>query len=69
MFKRFTERQKQKCLEQSLATLGVVFVVSLIVGIVGAVSGNPLMIGVGIGIASMIAVVGIGVRENNLAGG
>jgi hypothetical protein len=67
MFKRFTEKQKQRCFNTSLITLGALFLVGLIVGIVGAVSGNVFMIGIGIGMAAMITAAGVAFRENNLA--
>lgn len=66
MWKGFTQQQKQMFLSKGTTTLGIIFVVSLIVGIVGAVSGNILMIGVGVGLASMAAVAGVGIRRRTL---
>ncbi len=47
-------------------TLG--FIVSLSIGIAGGVVGNPILLAVGVTIASLITVGCLCVRERNIAG-
>lgn len=53
---------------RSLATITTVgFVLCLTIGIAGGVLGNPVLLGVGIGIASLITLVCLCIRERNLS--
>jgi hypothetical protein len=59
-------KQKVKYAVGAAATL--LFITGVIMTIIGVVIGAPIVFGVGLGIAVIIAATGIGVRERNLAG-
>jgi hypothetical protein len=46
----------------------IVFVVAICVGVVGGVSGNPVLLGAGVGVAAVITCGCLVVRERNIAG-
>jgi hypothetical protein len=58
-------REKIIRLLAGITTLG--FVTSLAIGIAGGVLGNPILLGIGVGIASLITLTCICIRERNLA--
>lgn len=58
-------KNKVKYAVGTAATL--LFITGVIMTIVGSVIGAPIVFGVGLGIAVVIAATGIGVRERNLA--
>ena len=49
-------------------SISVLFLAGIVMAIVGGVSGNPVAFGVGLGMAVVATVAGIGIREHNIAG-
>ena len=49
-------------------SISVLFLAGIVMAIVGGVSGNPVVFGVGLGMAAVATVAGIGIREHNIAG-
>ncbi len=48
--------------------MSTTFVVSLSLAIVGGLSGNVVLLGIGLGIACAITLAGVVIRERNIAG-
>ena len=48
--------------------MGVLFIAGITMAIIGGTGGMPIIFGVGLGIACVITVMGIGIRERNIAG-
>ena len=59
---------KEKTFQFTAAAFTLLFVGSIIVAIIGGVSGNPALLAAGLTIASLITVACICIREKNIAG-
>ncbi len=59
---------KEKTLKFTATAFTLLFVGSIILAIIGGVSGNPAFLAAGVTIASLITVGCICIRENNIAG-
>lgn len=59
---------KEKMLKFTATGITLVFVGSIILAIIGGVSGNPALLAGGVIVASLITVACICIREKNIAG-
>jgi hypothetical protein len=60
--------RKDRLFQFTATGLSLLFIGSIILAIIGGVSGNPVLLACGVTVASVITVGCICVRENNIAG-
>jgi hypothetical protein len=65
-YRRLSEVTKEKLFVAGSVGMTTAFVVGISLAIVGGISGNLVMFGIGLGVACAITFAGIVIRERNL---
>jgi hypothetical protein len=67
-YRNLSEQVKEKLFVAGSLGMSSTFVVSLSLAIVGGLSGNVVLLGIGLGLACAITLAGVVIRERNIAG-
>lgn len=67
MLRKLSEKARERLFEATAMTTVLLFVAGIAMATVGGLSGNAILLGIGLGISVTITVAGLIARERNIS--